>query len=413
MSDRTKKILFATFFFAFSIGMGYLFYWMFFRAKLQVSQPTTEEQLAGQLPSAGKGVPGQAAATPTAPGGLPVGEGVTGIVPEGPAAAATPSKVNLLRDGITQAVSPSSDGKGARFYNPEDGRFYKINTDSTVTMLGEKQFFNVDKVNWGKQKDEVILEFPDGSNVFYDFASKKQVTLPQHWEDFEFAPGDEKIVSKSIGMDEDNRYLITANPDGTEARAIEPLGEDPDRAHVSWSPNAQIIAYGESTTPLGDNQQEIVFVGQNHENLKSIYAPGRGFTPLWSPNGKQLLFSTYNNNTSNKPTLWIVSGEPNTMGAGRRTFSLNTWADKCAWAGETELYCGVPQNLPENAGFSRGEFSNLPDDVYRVDLQTGVATKLPLPDTGLTVQKPVISGDKSKLIFSDAQSGKLYSYDLK
>lgn len=413
MSDRTKKILFATFFLAFSIGMGYLFYWMFFRAKLPAGQAPTAEELAGQLPSAGKGLPGQGAATPTAPGGLPSGEGVTGIVPEGPGAAVVPSKVNLLRDGITQAVTPSGDGSGARFYNPEDGRFYKIDTAGNSVMLGEKQFFNVDKVNWGKQKDEVILEFPDGSNVFYDFAAKKQVTLPQHWKDFEFSPGDEKIVSKSIGLDSDNRYLITANPDGTDAKAIEPLGDEEDRAHVSWSPNAQVIAYGESPTPLGDNQQEIVFVGQNHENLKSIYAPGRGFTPVWSPNGKQILFSTYNANTNNKPSLWIVSGDPNTMGAGRRTFNLNTWADKCAWSGENDIYCGVPQNLPDNAGYSRSEFSDLPDDVYHIDLQNGIATKLTLPDTGLTVQSPVINGDKNKLIFSDAQSGKLYSYDLK
>lgn len=413
MSERTKKILFAVFFLAFSVGMGYLFYWMFFRAKLPPTQAPTEEQLAGQLPEAGEGLPGQAAATPTAPGELPVGEGITAVVPEGPGAAETPSKVKLLHDGITQAVSAQSDGKGARFYNPEDGRFYRINADGTVTMLGDKQFFNVDQVSWGKRSDEAILEFPDGTNIYYDFVEKKQVTLPKHWEDFDFAPQDDKIVSKSVGLDPDNRYLITANPDGTEARAIEPLSEEADRAHVSWSPNAQIIAYGESFNPVGNNQQEIIMVGQNHENFKSLITPGRGFTPNWSPSGKQLLFSTYNVDSNFKPTLWIVSGDPATMGSGRRTFSLNTWADKCTWAGETDVYCGVPQNLPDDAGFSRADFATLPDDVYHIDLKTGVASKLPLPDTGLTVRSPVVTGDQGKLIFSDAQSGKLYSYDLK
>lgn len=413
MQERTKKILFAVFFFAFSLGMGYLLYWMFFRAKLPGVQPAAEEQLAGQLPTAGQGIPGQTTATPTAPGELPVGAGVTPPVPEGPGAAAAPSKVKLLRDGVTQAVSPLSHGNGARFYNPEDGRFYKITTDGMATMLSEKQFFNVDKVSWANKDDKVILEFPDGSNVYYDFVDKKQVTLPQHWKEFSFSPDDGKVASKSIGIDPENRFLITSNPDGTEAKAIEPLGESEDLAHVSWSPNNQIIAYGETGSPQPENQQEIIFVGQNHENFKSIIVPGRGFTPNWSPSGKQLLFSSHNLNTDNKPVLWIVSGDPSNLGAGRRMFNLNTWADKCAWADETNIYCGVPQTMPMNAGISRADFDNVPDDVYHIDLATGIALKLDLPNTGNTIRKPVISKDKSKFIFSDALSGKLYSYDLK
>lgn len=414
MPERTKKILFAVFFIIFSVGMGYALYWMFFRAQTPGIAPETPEQLAaGQLPSAGEGVPGQTTVTSSVPGELPTGEGVAEPVPEGPAATALPSKVQLLRDGVTQAVSPRADGNGARFYNPEDGRFYKVGLDGNVTMLGEKQFFNVDTISWAKQKDEVILEFPDGSNVYYDFAQKKQVTLPQHWKEFEFAPDDNKVVSKSIGIDPNNRFLIVAKPDGSEAKAIEPLGEYEDLAHVSWSPNSQIIAYGETGTPQPENQQEIIFVGQNHESFKSIIVPGRGFTPNWSPTGKQLLFSSHNLNTDNKPTLWITSGDPANLGAGRRTFNLNTWADKCTWADENNIYCGVPQNMPNNAGISRRDFNTLPDDVYHIDLSSGLATKVPLPDTGYTVRSPVVSSDKSKLIFSDAQSGKLYSYDLK
>lgn len=413
MQERTKKILFGVFFIAFSVGMGYFLYWMFFRAQPPKAVTPPAEELAGQLPSAGKGVPGQAAVTPTTPGELPLGEGVAPPVAEGEGAAEAPSKVKLLRDGITQAVSPRADGNGARFYNPEDGRFYKINADGTVTMLGEKQFFNVDKVDWAKRKDQAILEFPDGSNVFYDFVEKKQVTLPQHWKEFEFSPDDNKVTSKSIGLDPDNRFLIVSKPDGTEAKAIEPLGVSEDLAHVSWSPNNQIIAYGETGTPQPENQQEIIFVGQNHENFRSIIAPGRGFTPNWSPTGKQLLFSTYNLNTDNKPTLWVTSGDPANLGAGRRTFSLNTWADKCVWADESNIYCGVPQDLPMNAGLSRNDFATLPDDVYHIDLANGLATKVDLPNTGYTIRNPVLSTDNSKLLFSDAQSGKLYSYDLK
>ncbi|MBI5654474.1 hypothetical protein HZC53_02380 [Candidatus Uhrbacteria bacterium] len=411
MSDRTKKIAFAIFFFAFSIGMGYGLYWMFFRAQAPTVPGPTPEELAGQLPGAGQGVSGQYA-TPTAPGELPPSGEILPLVPEGPTTAQEISKIQLLRDGVTQAVSPRPDGNGARFYNPEDGRFYKITPDGQTVLLGDKQFFNVDTVSWGKASDQVVLAFPDGSKVYYDFDQKKQVTLPNHWEDFDFAPDDSRVVSKSIGIDPNNRFLITANPDGTEAKAVEPISNQ-DLVHSSWSPGGQIIAYGNTGLPQSENQEEIMFAGQNHENFKSIVVPGRGFTPNWSPTGQQILYSVWNGSTNNKPSLWISAADPANLGANRRAFNIQTWADKCTWASETDLYCGVPQNLPNNAGFSRSDFATLPDDVYHLDLRTGVSTKLQLPDLTHAIRSPVMNRDKSKLIFSDAATGKLYSYDVK
>ncbi len=412
MSDRNKKIIFAVFFILFSIGMGYGMYYLFFRMNAAPSVPATPEQLAGGLPSAGTGGP-TVGATTTQPGGLP-SAGETGAA--GEAIGALPSettKIHLLHDGITQSVAPEKDGTGARFYNPEDGRFYKVNADGSITLLGDKQYFNVDKVDWGNTKDEVIVEFPDGSNYYYNFEEQKQVVLPQHWEEFQFAPNDSKIESKSIGVDADNRYLITANPDGTEAKAIEPLGEDANNAHLSWSPNGQIVAYSDRGQISSDNQQQVIFVGQNHENFKSINTVGRGFLPNWSPTGKQILYSVYGTDSRNKPTLWVVSGEPNTIGANRRTIELNTWADKCAWTDDTTVYCAVPQNLPDNAALSRTEFQTLPDDVYRINVNTGAATKLLLPDLTHAIRNPIVTKDGSQMIFSDAATGKLYSYDLK
>jgi len=323
------------------------------------------------------------------------------------------SKIKLLHDGITQAVTAGTDGNGSRFYNPDDGRFYKVADDGTTVSLGDKQFFNVDTVSWANRSDQVILEFPDGSNVNYDFAAKQQVTLPTHWEEFEFSPDDNTVVAKSMGLDPDNRFLITANPNGTEAKAIEPMGDNADLAHVAQSPNGQVIAWSETGDPAGGEQQQILFVGKNRENFKSIIAPGRGFIPSWSPSGNTIMYSVRSAQSDEKPSLWVSSGDMNTLGANRRSINLNTWADKCAWASETVLYCGVPQNLPNYAGFSRNDYATLPDDVYKVDLSTGVSTRLDLPDTTHAIRTPVVNKDGSKLTFSDAVNGKLYSYDLK
>ncbi|MFH1621129.1 MAG: hypothetical protein ABIB04_03520 [Patescibacteria group bacterium] len=412
MLERTKKIIFAVFFVIFSIGMGYGLYWMFFVGKPTLAPQPTPEELAGQLPAAGVGVP-VVAVTPTAPGVLPSGEFIPPTPITGPTQPAAEVKTRLLYDGITQAVTESPTGDGARYYNPEDGRFYKITDDGSISLLSLKQFFNVDKVSWGNQEDQAILEFPDGSNVYYDFNAKRQVTLPAHWEEFDFAANDSRVAAKSMGVDVNNRWLMISNPDGTEAKALEALGNNASKAHVSWDPQGDIVAYAETGQLRGNNEQEILFVGKNHENFKGLIAPGQDFLPNWSPTGKQLLFSVWHPDSRNRPVLWITSGETADIGANRRNLQINTWADKCVWASDSLLYCGVPQNLPDNAGIKRDDFANLPDDVYRVNLDTGISQKINTPDQNYTIRQPVLNRDKTKLIFSDANSGKLYSYDVK
>lgn len=410
MTERSKKIVFAVFFAIASAAMGYAVYWMLFRTPTVTVTPTNEAPgYGGGLPQSGTGAPTTTGVLP--PGELPPSGGVT--TPTVPTEVPQPTGTTLLREGVTQAVSPSADKNGARFYNPEDGRFYRVGADGTIKGLGDKQFFNVSDVSWANTKDDAILKLADGTNLYYDFTAQKQVTLPKHWEDFTFAPSDEQVAAKSIGLDAENRFLIVTKPDGTDAKAIEPLGDNADQVHSIWNPSGQIVAWTTTGDPQGGNTQQILFVGQNHENFKSIIAPGQGFLPNWSPSGKQILYSVWRPENDNKPDLWISSGETGTMGANRKPLSLNTWADKCAWADDTTIICAVPQNLPANAGLMRSEFNTLPDDVYRVDLTVGSAVKINTPDQNYSVRQPVVNKDKTKLIFTDATTGNLYSYDLK
>ncbi|MFZ2804094.1 MAG: hypothetical protein WA001_02625 [Patescibacteria group bacterium] len=409
MPDRTKKILFAIFFILFSIGMGYILYLVFF-GKVQlpgIGVTNTVTTPPSTLPNSNGGSPTTNIPS-TSTGVLPIGTVVTTPTP-----AVAASRTQLLRDGITQDVSMGSDKLGVRFYNPEDGRFYVINADGTTTALSDKQFFNVGGVSWANQSNQVILTFPDNSKIFYDFTAQKQVDLPNFWSDFNFATDDQYVTAKSTGVDPSNRFLITTKADGTEAKAVEPLGDNGSLVTPAGTPDGQIIAYSETGTPQPDGAQEILFVGQNHENFRGLIAPGQGFMANWSPTGKELLFSVWSQSSNGDPDLWITGGEPSTVGTDRRDLNIHTWVNLCAWGDDTHIYCAVPQGLPADAGIDPEDYTGYPDDVYRIDLTAGTMTKVNTPDQVFPVNHPVVNADQSKFIFTDATTGKLYSYDLK
>jgi Tol biopolymer transport system component len=278
--------------------------------------------------------------------------------------------------------------------------------------MSDQVFYNVEKVNWGKASDKAILEYPDGSNILYDFQTQKQVTLPKHWEDFNFAPQDERIVAKSIGTSEENRFLVTSNPDGTNAKLIEELGRNQDKVHTTWSPNNQVIAYSFTGQPLGFDRQEVLLVGQNHENFKGLVVEGRGLQPKWSPTGNNLVYSVYSAAEGFRPTLWFSGASGDSINANRRNLNLQTWAEKCAFQSESTVICAVPNQLGEGAGLQPGLFVNNPDSIYRIDLETGQSINLGAPEGNRSINQLVISPDGQYVYFNDNISGQVIRYEL-
>lgn len=408
LTENTKRILFVVFFVLFSIATGYALYYFFFRP---LAGPAPGQEPPGYTGELGTSGPrGDITPVQDDYGMLTPADTVT-EAGEQPGTEQISPDVSLLRDAVTQAASPSADGN-TRYYNPEDGRFYKINADGSITVLSSRQFFNVDNVNWGNTADEAILEFPDGSNIYYSFDDQRQVTLPQHWEDFNFSPKDSQVVAKSIGLDENNRFLITTSPDGNEATALYNLGKNAQDVIPSWSPNNQVIAFSKTGSPQPDNGEQIYLLGKNNENPAALNVPGRGFVPNWSPTGKKILYSVHHQRDGERPMLWISDASGQDVGRNRQKMNLITWADKCVWANDKEIFCAVPIELPIGAGYERSPFLGIPDDIYYINLDTGVSQKINTPEQNRPVSQPIISQDLSTLIFTDSVTGKLYSYKL-
>lgn len=399
-----KRILLILGFIAVSVGIGYALYFLFFRAAPQPPTPNANVSINASvngLPNAGTGAP-----TPSVnavPGQLP---------PVSPVAVGGLTQVTEITLSNAQNPSLASDGT-LSYYNPADGKFYRIGPDGIPVALSNKKFFNIDKATFDRLGTKAVIEYPDGANVAYNFATDSQVTLPKQWEAFDFSADSNQIVAKSIGSDESNRFLITANADGTNAKAVQELGANADQVQVAWSPNNQVVATATTGDYQGADSQQVFLIGKNQENFKSITVSGIDFRPNWSPDGERLLYSAAGSINNYQPRLWIVDAAGDRIGSNRKNLNINTWADKCTFSDTQTLYCAVPTSLPNGAGLQPTIADQTPDDVYRIDLSTGLQTKIAIPVGAPTIAKIMISPDKGTLYYSDKNTGTLNKIKLR
>ncbi len=409
-----KRILLIILFFLTTILFGYAIYRVFFAKTSGTSTDTADGDITtGAFPTAGEGAPGttgggdEDAALPFSD--ISIG---TGILDDG---AFTDADAPPLVGNITeQPIGSVGIGSGgtAKFYNKTDGKFYRIGADGTPEELSDATFYNVSNVEWSPAREEAIIEYPDGANIYYNFDTKKQVTLPRHWEEFSFHDSGNQITAKSMGFSEENRWLIVSDPEAKNVASIEPLGQNANRVIVDWSPSGQVLALSRTGQPLGSDRQEVLLIGQYGENFKSIIVEGRDLRATWSETGEKLLHSVYSARSGYIPELWVVGAQGDAIGAGRKLLGVNTWADKCTFADDRYVYCGVPTSIDKGAGFVPELADNTPDELLRIDTQTGL--KQPIQTDGInTIDTIFIGGeDGNTLYFTDKNKSGLYSVNL-
>ncbi len=390
--------------------LGYLLYAVFFKPSIPEIAPagpaatTTRDGLPISPKRAGQII------TPTGPAGLPI-TGGGGAKAEGSEIAnGGLTKTTKLNDAESSGAT-LSDNDGVQFYNKIDGKFYRLDKNGNAATLSEKVFHAAENIKWSPTKNKAIIEYPDGSNIIYNFSTKKQITLPKHWKDFDFSPSGDQIVTKSLGLDPNNRWLAVSNEDGSKVKAIETLGENESIVYPSWSPNNQTVAmYAKG---IDFDRQEVFFVGLNDENFKSLTVEGRGFQYKWRPSGNELLYSVYSSKNDLKPMLWLDNARGESIGSARRSLNIETWADKCSFANDKDLYCAVPEKLEEGAGLFPELAQNTRDQLYKIDAQTGLKKLIAVPDGSYNMSNLIISSGEEYLYFTDETTKKIYKIKLK
>ncbi len=411
LSPTTKRILYAVLLLLAAIAIGYILYVVFFA---RPGEGPTNENVnnvnGGGLPNindilSNLNIPTGNVNAPTT--GLP---GVDSVASGG----LTETEV-LTPQVAAQEPAVAKDGS-VRYYDPESGKFYKVDGNGNITQIGDAQFRGVETVAWADTTNETILEFPDGSNIYYNLDTGKQVTLPKEFEEFDFSPTSSQIAFKYMHIDPERRVLAVSNPDGSSARTLESLGNHADRVDVEWSPTGKVAASYAEFIDL--NRQEVGFVGLKGENFKGTIVEGRGLQSQYSTDGKNLLYSVYSSSTDYKPSLWIVAADGDSIGDNRRELKLNTFADKCAFSSDsTTVYCGVPSSQEYGFGLEPDILEGVPDDIYKINLVTGTKTKVATPvdangQAVYSVENMVVSSNGSQLYFRDSQTNQLVKVRL-
>jgi len=392
--------------------IAYGIYFMFQRTAPGKVTPgkTTTITSSGKLPTAGERQPGT-----TTTGGV-VGPGgqvlpTAGYVPQATPSYYKPTPVTKLTSDYATSPSLSKVGN-LRYHNASDGKFYKVLPDGSIKEMSDQVFYDVQNVTWAKTKDEAVLEYPDGAKIIYNFETKKQVTIPKHWEDFSFSPDSSELAAKSVGLSPENRWLITFNDDGTGTKLIEPMGENADKVQIDWSPSRQVVAFSQTGEPLGADRREVLFVGLNGENFKSTVVEGQDFRPQWSPTGNRLLYSVYSPRSNYQPELWVVDSYGESIGSNRQMLKINTWADKCTFQDNATLYCAVPRNLPEGSGMLPELANGVYDDLYKIDLKTGLKTGIPLGGD-YEINNISFDTNNEKILFTSKSQSGVFEVKLK
>ena len=111
--------------------------------------------------------------------------------------------------------------------------------------------------------------------------------------------------------------------------------------------------------------------------------------------------------------LWLVNAQGETIGQARKSLNIATWADKCNFASDTDLYCAVPKELEAGAGLFPELAKNTPDRLYKIDTKTGLKKLIAIPDGDYNMSNLTISDNGYYLYFTDEITKRIYKTNLK
>lgn len=420
LNENYKRLLLTVGFTLLIILLGFLIYYLFFRPRPATLPGETPIGTTGTitpitdireiLENQGIPITEEGQIPPTTGVQLPREEVLPAVIADGSMTLAEPQVYSGAQNAVIIQTGELN------YYNKDDGKFYQIGDQGNIQALSTETFPDAQKITWSPKNTQAIIEFPDGNKILYDFKEQKQSTLPKEGQDYTFSPTGDQIGYKFITNNPEENWLVVSNPTGEQAKAVEHIGSaNPADVLINWSPDNSKVAMFRKSSAL--DQEEIVFIGQNGENYKSLSVAGRGFEALWAPKGSSLLYNVYNEASGYRPELYITNSTDDDMGVHNKSLGLRTWADKCTFAEDnTTAYCAVPLYLQQGSGIYPGLAANTADVIYKINIQTGFKQRVAIPTNalgiGLYTADKLMLAPGGKTLYMMDKNGGIYKMQL-
>lgn len=326
-----------------------------------------------------------------------------------PVAAAPGQVLTRLTDFSVIAPSLNKSGDKILFYKKDGGDLYAADFDgknqtkiSNITIVGL-----MDAV-WSPARDRAAVSYLDGATIksFLHIGTSSVAVLPTDITSIAWSPDGKSLaytLSNAGVLD-----LVVSDAGGKNQKTI---FKTPVRdARIVW-PSADRIVF--ATPPSGFAEGYLFAYARSTGAFEKIFGAVYGLQTLWSPYDTRAVISYTPRGGDRILAKTINPFDPERKDA--RDLPSPTLADKCAWAGKTELWCAVPRDwtgsapLPDH--YLTGEF-NSADRILKIDLTKNTAEEL-FNENLFDVSSLIAVPQKNYLFFVSRRDGTLWSLKIK
>jgi Tol biopolymer transport system component len=309
----------------------------------------------------------------------------------------------------------SADKQKFLYFNPDQKEFFAINVDGTGELaITLANFENLYDVVWSRDRDKLILIFSTDFGKtreyhYFNLAERKDTKLHSKLQDATFSFDGQKIAYIWRDAAKKTNNLSVSDPDGTNFRKIRTYGEEP--AKLIWFSEENTAAF---TPPSAYTQGNLlVYNVVQGGDYYGLISQKWGLSPLFSRDGKKIIFNDNGAKNARFPVLWVSSTE---KGSTPKKLQVATLVEKCTWANDNvTIFCGVPENYSnfyiQPDDYYEGRFISR-DSFYKINTDTGEQVKLASVDQfdqDYDVFSPSVSDDGKRLYFIRKHDEKFYA----
>jgi len=326
-----------------------------------------------------------------------------------PVAANPNQRLTRLTDFSVIAPSLNKTGDKILFYKKDGGDLFSADFDgknqakiSNITIVGL-----LDAV-WSPARDRAAVSYLDSNTVksFLHIGTSSVAVLPTDITSVAWSPD-----GKSLAYTRQNTGALELVISDGAAKNPKTIFRTPVRdARISW-PSANIIIFA---TPASGIAEGYIFSYTRSSGIfEKIFGPAFGLQTLWSPVDTRMIAS-YTPRGGDR-ILTKILNPYDTERKDSRELPVQTFSEKCVFAGKQELWCAVPRALtgafPMPDRYMTGEF-NSSDRIVKIDLIKNSVEEL-FNENNFDASNLVAAAEKNYLFFVSRRDGTLWSLKLK